>query len=126
MLMVILITDGVGKGKPGMVTSFCHSDQMKVQPSVMLPTLIQWDSHEPAMVVMKIFTNSPYFPWESFSFSFLNIATLPEVAQTIQFPLSRLHLYKLFLLSSNQVILPKEETEANKLKITPITMEALW
>ena len=126
MPMASLITDGVNKGKLGMVTIFCYSNQAKVEPSVMLPTLVQWDSHEPFVVVMKIFTNSPYFPWGSFGFSFLDIATLPEGTPSIQFLLSWLCLCWLILFSPNQVILPNEETEANELKITPITMEALW
>ena len=42
-----------------MVTIFCHSDQAKVEPLVVLLTLIQQDLHEPAVVVVKIFTNSP-------------------------------------------------------------------
>ena len=78
------------------------------------------------MVVMKIFINSPYFPWGSFCLSFLDVATLPEGAPTIQFPLSRLHLCQLLLYSSTQVILSKEEKEANELKITLITQETLW
>ena len=60
--MAILITNGVGTGSLGMVTTFCHSDQAKVEPSVMLLTLIQYDLHKLAKVVMKIFTNLPYFP----------------------------------------------------------------
>ena len=59
--MAILITDGVGKGSLGMVTNFCHSDQAEVEPWVMLSTLVHWELHEPAVVVTKIFTNSPYF-----------------------------------------------------------------
>ena len=64
MPMAILITDGVGEGKLGMVTVFCYSDQAKMEPSVMvlLTLLFSRDSHELAMVVMKIFINSPYFP----------------------------------------------------------------
>ena len=37
--MAILFTDGVGEVKLGMVTIFCCSNQAKVEPSVMLPTL---------------------------------------------------------------------------------------
>ena len=124
--MTILITDGVGKGKLGMVTIFCHSDQAKLEPLVMFPTLVQWDSHELAMVMMKIFTNSPYIPQGSFGLSFLDVATLLEGASTIQFPLPQLHLCQLLLYSSTQVILPKKEKEANELKITLITQQTLW
>ena len=38
MPMGTLITDGIGEGKLGMVTVFCHSDQVKVKPLVMLST----------------------------------------------------------------------------------------
>ena len=107
MLMAILITDGVGEGKLGMVTIFCCSNQAKVEPSVMLLTLVQQDSHDPAVMVMKIFTNLPSLPWGSFGISFLNIATLPGGASTIWFPLSWLCLCQLFLCFSNQVILPR-------------------
>ena len=48
--MNILITDGVGKRKLRMVTVFCHSDQARVEPSVVLLTLIQWDSHDLAII----------------------------------------------------------------------------
>ena len=41
MPMAILVTDGVGEGKLGMVTLFCHSDKARVEPLVALPTLIQ-------------------------------------------------------------------------------------
>ena len=40
MPMAILVTDGVGKGMLGMVTVFCHSDQVKVDPLVMLLALV--------------------------------------------------------------------------------------
>ena len=60
--MAILISNGVGERSLGMVTVFCHSDQAKVQPSVILLILVQQDTPELALVVMKIFTGSPYFP----------------------------------------------------------------
>ena len=105
---------------------FCHSNQAKEEPLVTLLALVQQDSHELAMVVMEIFTNSPYFPHVSSGLSFHDIPTLSEGTSTIQFPLSHLCLCWLLLYSPNQVILPKEEKEANKLKITLITKEALW
>ena len=88
----------------------------------MLLTLIQWNLHELAMVVVKIFTNSPYFPKGSFGLSFLDIAILPEGVSTVPFPLSWLHLCWLLLYSLNQVILPKEK-EGDELTVTPITKE---
>ena len=126
VLMATLITDGVGKEKLRMVTIFICSEQAKVEPSVALLTLVQQYSHELAMVVMKIFNNSPYFLQGSFSLPFLDMCTLSEGASTIQFLLSWLCLCWLLLFSPNQVILSKKEAHANELKITPITMEALW
>ena len=123
--MAILITDGVSKGGLGMVTIFCHFDQVNVEPSVMLLTLIHWVSPEPAMVVMKIFTNSPYFPWGSFSLPFLDMATLTAGASTTWFHLSWLHLCWLLQCSPTQVILP-EEKEGDRLMFIPFTKEALW
>ena len=66
-----------------MVTIFCHSDQERVEPSAMLLILVWQDLHELAMVVMKIYTNSPYFPQGSFGLFFLDIATLSKGASTI-------------------------------------------
>ena len=66
--MVFLITDVVKEGSLGMVTTFCHHDQVKVEPLEALSTLVQRDSLEPCVVVVKIFTNSPYLPWGSFGF----------------------------------------------------------
>ena len=122
--MAIFITNGVNEWSLGMETICCHSDQAKVEPLVMLPTLVQWDSHQLAMVVMKIFTNSPYFPWGSFGLLFLDIATLSEGASTIRFPLSQLCLCWLLLHPPTQVIWPKEK-EGNELTVIPITKEAL-
>ena len=61
--MAILVTNGVDKWSLGMVTIFCHSGQANVEPPAMFLTLLQWDSSELGIVAMKIFTNSPYFPW---------------------------------------------------------------
>ena len=102
------------RGSLGWWPSFATLDQARVEPLVALPTLIQWDSHEPAMVVVKIFTNSPYFPWESFGLSFLDypfstFTVMPAQAASI-FP---------------QVILPKEK-EGYELTVTLIRKEMLW
>ena len=56
--MAILVSNGVGEGSLSMLTVLCQSDQPKVEPSVVLLTLFQWDSHQLAIEVMKIFTNS--------------------------------------------------------------------
>ena len=115
--MAILITDGVGEGKLRMATVFCWSDQAKVDPSVVLLNLIQCDLHEPAMVVVKIFTNSSYFLWGSFGLSFLDIAS------TVWFSLSWLHLHQLLLYS--QPGPPAQGEGGNEVVVIPITEEAL-
>ena len=60
--MAVLVTDGVEEGSLGMVTTFCHHDQAKVESSEVLSTLCQWVSPKPSIVVVKIFANSPYLP----------------------------------------------------------------
>ena len=42
--MVVLVMDGVGEGNLGMVTTFCHHDQAKVEASEVLSALCQCDS----------------------------------------------------------------------------------
>ena len=44
--LAILVTDGVSKGKLGMITAFCRTDKVKVEPLDALSTLVQWDSPE--------------------------------------------------------------------------------
>ena len=39
ILMVILVTSGVGEGNLGMVTTFCHHDQAEMEASHVLSTL---------------------------------------------------------------------------------------
>ena len=68
--------DGVGKGRLGMITTFCQSDQMKVESSDALLTLIKQNLPMPGVVVVKVFTNLPYLPWRSFGCPNLDITTL--------------------------------------------------
>ena len=49
--MAILVTDGVGEGNLGMVTTFCCPDQAKMEASEVLSALHQCDSPEPSVVV---------------------------------------------------------------------------
>ena len=63
--LAIMVTDGVGERKFGMIKTFCRSYQGKVEPSDVLSTLVQWDSPEPGVVVVKVFTNLPDLPWGS-------------------------------------------------------------
>ena len=60
--MVILITDGVREGNLGMVTTFCHHDQAKMEASDVLSTLHQCGLPQPSVVVVKRYTNTPYIP----------------------------------------------------------------
>ena len=62
ILMDILVTDGVEEGSLGMVTTLCHHNQAKVEPLEALSTLLQQDSAEVSVVVLKIFANSPDLP----------------------------------------------------------------
>ena len=73
--MAVLIANGVEEGSLGMVTTFCHHDQAKVESSAVLSTLHQWDSPKPSIVVVKIFVNSPYLPCRSSSFLYLDVIT---------------------------------------------------
>ena len=121
MLMAILVTDGVVDGKLGMVTFFCHSDQVRVEPfshaSDPCSAELTWPSHGGDENLHQF---ASYFPWGCFSLSFLNIATLPQDAPQLFSSCS--HSYACagcFLCSPNQVILPKEEADANELKSHP-------
>ena len=104
---------------------FCHSDQAKVEPSVVLLTYSPVGFTCTCCMVMKIFTNSSYFPQGSFGHPFLDITTLTVVTSTDWFPLSWLHLCLLLLYSPTQIALPKEK-EGDRLTVTPFTKEMLW
>ena len=80
--MAVLVTDGMEEGSLAMVTTFCHHDQVKVEPLEVLSTSAQQDSPELNIVGVKIFTNSPYLPWGSFSFPYLDLTTLSAGAST--------------------------------------------
>ena len=90
-----------------------------------LSTLVQQESPETAVVVTKIFINSPYFPQGSFGLPFLDVATLIVDSSTYWFLLSWLHLCWLLLYSPTEVILPKEK-EGDRLRVIPFTKEVLW
>ena len=59
---VILVTDGVGEGNLGTVTTFYHHNQAKLEDSKALSALCQCDSLEPSVVVVRRYTNSAYIP----------------------------------------------------------------
>ena len=123
--MAVLVTDRAEEESLDMVTTFCHYDQTKVEPSVALSILLQCDSPEPSIVVVKIFTNSPYLPWGPFSFPYLDITTLSVGTLTTQFPLAQVHICRLLPFSSPQVALLCKKDD-KELKVYPFLQEALW
>ena len=60
--MEILVMDAVGGGNLGVVTTFCHHNQARVEASEALSALHQHDLPEPSVVVVRRYTNSPYIP----------------------------------------------------------------
>ena len=93
--LAILVMDGLGEEKLGMLTAFCRTDQAKVEPSNALLTLIQWDSPGPGVVVVKVLTNSLHLPQGSFRSPYLDVTTLSVGTLTAQFPLAWLWLHRL-------------------------------
>ena len=67
--------------------------------------LVQWDSPELGVVVVKVFINLPYLPQGSFGSSHLDVTTLSMGALTSKFPLAQLHLHRLLPNSPTQIVL---------------------
>ena len=86
--MVVLLTNSVEEGSPVMVTTFCHHDQTKVEPPKALSTLLQWNPPKLSIVLVKILAHSPYLPWGSFGFPYLDVTTLAVGMLDVQFPLA--------------------------------------
>ena len=99
---MILVTDRVREGNLGMVTTFCHHDQAKVEVSEVLSALCQCDLLEPSVVVVRRFTNSPYLPWGSFGLLYLGVITFSRGASSAQFPLDQLCLCRQLPYFSHQ------------------------
>ena len=93
--VVVLVMDGVGEGNLGMVTTFCHLNQAKVEAFKVLSALCQHDSPEASEVVGRRFTNSLYLHGGSFGFLYLDMTTLSRGASSTQFLLNWLHLCRL-------------------------------
>ena len=113
--MVVLVTDGVGEGNLGMMTTFCHHDQAKMEASEALSALHQQDSPESCVVVVRRFTNSHYLPLGSFGFLYLEVTTLFRGTSSTRFPLDWLCLCRLLPYSNTEVVLPLEEGEGLKM-----------
>ena len=79
---VILVTDGVGEGNLGMVTTFCCHDQSKMEASNALSALHQCNSPEPRVVVVRRYTNTPYIPQGSSLLLYLYVSTLSRDASS--------------------------------------------
>ena len=123
--MVVLVMDWVGEGNMGMVITFCHHDQAKVEASKVLSVLCQHNSLEPSVVVVRRFINSLYLPWGSFGFLYLDATTLSWGTLSTQFPLDWLLLCRLLPYSDTEVVLPWEEGEEG-LKVYPFFPKTLW
>ena len=120
--MMVLVMDGVREGNLGMVTTFCHHDQTKIEASEALSALCQHSLPEPSVVIVRRYTNSSYPPQGSFNFLYLDVSTLSGGASSAQFPLDRLCLHRLLPHSDTEVVLPWEEGEEG-LKVYPFFWE---
>ena len=116
--MVILVTDRVGEGNLGMVTTFCCHDQSNIEASDALSALCQLDLPEPSVVVVRRYTNTPFIPWGFSCPLYLGRSTFPGDASSTQFPLDQLCLCRLLPFSDTEVVLLWEEEEMG-LKVLP-------
>ena len=71
--MAIVVTDGVEEGNLGMVTTFHHHNQAKMEASDALSTLCQCDLPEPSVVVVRRYTNTPHIPQGSSHLPYLDV-----------------------------------------------------
>ena len=122
--MVVLVMDRVRDRNLGMVTTFCHHNQAKVEACEALSVLHQHDSPEPSMIVVRRFTNSPYLLWGSFGFLYLDVTTFSGGTSSSQFPLDQLCACRLLTCSNTEVVLPWEEGQEG-LKVYPFFQETL-
>ena len=122
---VIVITDGVGEGKLGMVNTFCCHDQAKMETSDALSVLHQYDTPVTSVAVVRRYTNTPYIPLGTSHFLYIDMSTLSGGASSAQFPLAWLCLHRLLPFSEAEVVLPHDEGEVG-LKVYPHSQEVLW
>ena len=123
--MAILITDGVGKGDLGMVTTFCSHNQVKMESLEVLATLHQCNSPEPSVFIVWRYTNTPFIPWGISRLLYLNGSDLPGGTSSSQFPLNCLCLQNLLPYSKTKVLLPHGEGEMGYRRY-PFSQEVLW
>ena len=86
--MGILITDGVGEGHLGMVTTFCYHNQIKMEASDGLFALHQCDLPKPSVVLVKRYTNTPYIPQGTSTFLYADVGTLSRGTSSMKFSVS--------------------------------------
>ena len=118
ILMVILVTGGVGEGNMGKVTTFCCHGQVKMEASDALSALYQCDSLEPSVVLVRRYTNIPYIPWGSSCLPYLDESTLCRGTSSAQFPLDQLCIHRLLPFLDTEVVFPQEVGEMG-LKMCP-------
>ena len=71
----------------GMVTTFCHHDQAKMEASEALAALQQCDLPELSIMVVRRYVNTPYIPKGTTQSLYLDMSIL-----STQFPLESLCL----------------------------------
>ena len=60
--MAILMTDGLGKGDLGMMTTFCSHNQTELEASEALTAFHQHGLSEPRVFMVRRYTNTPFIP----------------------------------------------------------------
>ena len=122
--MVILVTDGVGEGNLGMVTTFCCHNKAKMEASKAVSALHQCNLPEPSVDVERKYTNTSYIPWGPSHLLYLDVSTLSRGTSFAQFPLEQLHLHRLLPFLDIKVILSLRKGEWG-LKVFPHSLEVL-
>ena len=84
ILMVILVTDRVGEWNLGMVTTFCHHNQAKMEASDAFSALHLCNSLEPSALIVRRYTNTPYIPGGSSHLPYLHMSILSGGASSTQ------------------------------------------
>ena len=122
---MILITDRVEESDLGMVMVFCHPDQVRIEACDAPSILCQCDSSEPTVVVIRIYSNTPYIPRGMSHVLYLDMGTFSGGIASTQLPLDRLHLCWLLPISKSEVLLPWEVVE-DGLKTYPHLSVFVW
>ena len=84
--MAIPITNRVGERDLGMVTVFCHTDQVSIEACDALSALHQCDSLEPSTAVLRRYSNTPYIPRGTLHSLYLDVGTFSGTLLLPKFP----------------------------------------